>query len=221
MKKLILLSILLSGVVALGDDYLPRNAKSTAPHIEGVRGGYTSVVEEGYDPQPGDVPYIIENPTVRDSDMFFFRHSNGQALCNYLGYQKYVRNSAKHSKAKTGSGVLVDKTEYFSFYVNLDLSGFDVSKVSQITCLNVASERSQPIITKFKNPVYPGTEIPLSTGSDPSGACNLLGYGSHIYNGLYAKHRLNKELNFEIGRQGNIIRQRESNTIAELVCIKR
>jgi len=221
MKSILFLALTFSSISVLADEYLPRKAISNAPNIEGVRGGYTSVVEEGYVPQPGDIPYVLPNPSVRDSDMFFFKSSNGQALCNYLGYEKYVRNSMQFNKVSTGSGVVIEKTENFSVYWSLDLSNFSAKKVSQITCLNVVPNRTYPTITKFKNPVYPGTQILLATSSDPDGACNLLGYGSYIYNGLYVKPGHIQELNFEIGRQGNIIRQRESYTITELICIKR
>jgi len=224
--SLLLLFVLCSSSTSFADDYLPRKKLGTEINIEGVRGGYTSVSDDGVDPNPGDVAYTIKDPVVRhNDDMYFLRGSSGHGLCSYLGYEKYVRKSMRFKNVSSGGVLVIERSESFSYYSDLYRYRHIGEVVKEITCLNRMPDRPHNIVTKFKMPIYfPSTQIPILADSDSDGVCNLLKHGTHIIGSLWPWYgyppKYGRQTGWIIDRQGNVDHEKVDHTIKEIVCTK-
>ncbi|MGE3975889.1 MAG: hypothetical protein AB7F59_15295 [Bdellovibrionales bacterium] len=223
MKKIIFLVLVLSTTTSIANDYLPRSRMSASAR-EGVRGGYNET-EAGVVPQPGEITYNIINPTVNGTQMTFIKPTSPKGLCNYLGYENFVKDSVLYSEQTSGEGVVLLQGNFFSYYVDVDRTLKAEKKIRQIICVEKLPETSTPIVAKFNNPTHRETQLPISAMGDYiDPICYYLGFDYAIANSWFVKMNelgeIIHEPSIQLKGRGEIDRYRVGPTFNQILCVK-
>ena len=119
-----------------------------------------------------DIPKLVVDPTINNI-MFSYR-SDINGVCRVLGFQKALEETAVYDSTDYSYSIVIDENAKVTAG-NTGTSGS--RRIQQVICLNYMEEGVTGLEAEIiENPVFQGTDIPLSEESDENKICQQYGF---------------------------------------------